>query len=562
MTNLSSPVAKLCGLKGWGYSALVTAIPSLLWWALVERFGLPVFYEDDWSLIPFVLKLREGTLHFADYWAPYGPHPLILTRAFFSLFFGNGPLDPRPIMFCSWFLATIAVVIANRFLIWPQVCGRALSLKVLAGLAFSVWALSLVQFESQLWAFEIAFIATLCCALLGASILAVENCALSIRVAGLLIVGGATTLISGQGLMLLPALAVGCFFFVERRLHRVLVIGAFLVAIGVTIWLYYRDRPSGESWRELFGWFIARPRLALAGVFGLLGGPLTYVRASHRVVAAPGEGFAILLLFIALLLLTIRRKNLGTCAPFIALGIYSLLYSILVTAGRATDGYNDWFLTSRYTTSALCMCLAVLGLGLVQFADAPGIAQVVFQLLLAGFVGLGLGNSMAAAGLAKEDYLMRRASMRLLDYQDLFHSELDGIRTGPFAPLCPVSTVRVVATGVTPARNAGLIPPQRAVSIAPSIPGSWDRQKGHKVTYLTHLYWAETLSGSLQTGRILKPDVVLVRRVGDPLFATFGLANGNHWQIILGPEVAKLLQGPVEIFAFETSTGRLAQVVR
>jgi hypothetical protein len=562
MTNLSSPLAKPTGLKSWGYSALVTAVPALLWWVLVQRFGLPVFYEDDWSLIPFIVKLREGTLHFGDYWAPYGPHPLILTRAIFALFFRSGPLDPRPIMWFSWFLATIAVVVANRFLIWPQVCGRAFSLKLLAGLAFSVWALSLVQFESQLWAFEIAFIATLCCALLGASILAIANCALWIRVAWLLLVGGAATLTSGQGLMLLPALAVGCLFLAERWSHRALVTGAFLVAIGVTFWLYQHDRPSGASWKELFGWFIARPRLASVSVLGLLGSPLTYMRASHRVVAAPGEGLMILLIFVALLLHTIKRRNVAKCAPFLALGTYSLLYAILVTAGRATDGYNDWFLTSRYTTSALCMCLAVLGLCLVQFADARGTTRAVFRVLLAGFVGLGLANSAAAVALAREDYLMRRASMRLLDYQDLFNSELDGIRTGPFAPLCPVSTVRVVATGVTPARNAGLIPPQRAVRIADSIPGSWERQMGHKVTYLTHLYWGETLCGSLQTGQTLKPDVVLVRRAGDPLFATFGLVNEDHWQVILGPEVAKLVQDPVEIFALETSTGRLSQIVR
>jgi hypothetical protein len=70
MTNLSSPLAKPAGLESWGYSALVTAVPALLWWVLVQRFGLPVFYEDDWSMIPFIVKLREGTLHFADYWAP------------------------------------------------------------------------------------------------------------------------------------------------------------------------------------------------------------------------------------------------------------------------------------------------------------------------------------------------------------------------------------------------------------------------------------------------------------------------------------------------------------
>jgi len=212
MTIPSLLQGKSLGLQAWSYAVLVTIIPALLWLLLIQRFGLPVLYADDWGFMPFILKLREGSLHFADYWAPHGPHPLIVTRAFFALFFRSGPLDPRPIMFCSWLLATGAAIVANRYLIWPRVSKHPASLKVLAGLAFSVWALSLVQFESQLWGIEIAFIATLCCALLGASVLAIERCRLSIRVAALLLVGGAGALTSGQGVMLLPALAVGCLF--------------------------------------------------------------------------------------------------------------------------------------------------------------------------------------------------------------------------------------------------------------------------------------------------------------------------------------------------------------
>jgi len=562
MTSLSAKLINWFDSRPWIYSVLVTVIPALAWLALIYRFSLPVFYEDDWSLIPFILQLKAGTLQFADYWAPYGPHPLIVTRAFFALFFGNGPLDPRPIMICSWLLATGSVVIANRYLIWPLVCERGLSLKVLAGLALSTWALSLVQYESQLWGFEISFIATLCCALLGASVLAIGSSTLWLRLALLLLIGAAATLTSGQGLMLLPALAVGCLVFAERWAHKALVGGAFFLAIGLTLWLYHRDRPNAASWQDLFGWFIDRPQLALAGTLGLLGSPLTFIRGSHRVETAPGEGLAVFVVFGALLALAVKRRNLRECAPFLALGVYSLLYAILVAAGRVPDGYNDSFLTSRYTTSALCMYLAVLGLCLVQFADTHKSAQVTFQVLLFGFIGIGLANSIAATSMANEDYIMRRAVMRLLDYQSLFHAELDGLRTGPFFPICPVGTVRVVANGVTPARKAGLIPTQRPVTVATGIPGSWNRKPAHKVTYLTHLCWAEELSGNLKSGKSFDPDVVLVRRVGDPLFTTFGIVDGNRWQIILGPEVAKFARDPVEVYAFETSTGRLAQIQR
>jgi hypothetical protein len=550
------------GSRRWIYAMLVTLFPSAMWLLFVWRFSLPVLYEDDWSLIPFIIDLRKGILHFADYWAPHGPHPLIVTRAFFALFFRSGPLDPRPIMICSWLVATTSVVIANRYLIWPRVCERGVLLSVLSGSAFSIWALSLVQYESQLWAFEISFIATLCCALLGASVLAVSGPNLWVRLALLLLIGAAGTLTSGQGLMLLPALAIGCLFFARCWMHKSLVTGAFLLAIGFTLWLYHRNHPYGGSWQESFGWFIARPQLALTSIFGLLGSPLTYIRGSHRVDTAPGGGFAMFVIFGMLLFLAVRRRSLRACAPFVALGVYSLLYAILVAAGRAPNGYNDWFLTSRYTTSALCLYLAELGVCLVLFAGAQKSGQLMLQATLIGFMGLGLANSIAATSMASEDHIMRRAAMRLLEYQNLFHAELDGCSTQPFFPLFPVGAARVAAMALTPARDAGLIPPQRPVSITAGIPGSWNRKPGHKMTYLTHLCWAEELAGDLKSSESFKPDVVLIRRAGDPLFTTFGTVNGNCWQITLGPEVAAFAQDPVEVFAFETSTGRLAPIQR
>ena len=565
-TKSPRPARWLCSHR-WLYALLVTLFPAAMWLLFVWRFSLPVLYEDEWSLIPFIIQLREGTLHFADYWAPHGPHPLIVTRAFFALFFRSGPLDPRPIMICSWLVATTSVVIANRCLIWPRVCERGILLSVLSGSAFSIWALSLVQYESQLWGFEISFIATLCCALLGASVLAVSVRNLWVRLALLLFIGTAGTLTSGQGLMLLPALAIGCLFFAQRWMHKTLVTGAFLLAIGFTLWLYHRDRPNGAGWHESFGWFIARPQLALASIFGLLGSPLTYIRGSHRVDTAPGQGLAVFVIFGILLILAVRRRNLRECAPFVALGMYSLLYAILVSAGRGPNGYNDWslndwFLTSRYTTSALCLHLAALGVCLVLFAGTPKSGQLMLQATLIGFIGLGLANSIAATSMANEDYIMRRAAMRLLEYQNLFHAELDGCGTGPFFPLFPVGTARVAALALTPARDAGLIPPQRPVSITAGISGSWNRNPAHKTTYLTHLCWAEELSGNLKSGESFRPDVVLIRRVGDPLFTTFGIVNGSRWRIVLGPEIGSFAQDPVEIFAFETSTGRLAPIQR
>jgi hypothetical protein len=226
MTNPTTKTDKRFGPQPWIYAGLVTLIPAVVWLLFVSRFGLPVFYEDDWSLVPFIIQLRAATLHFADYRAPYGP------------------LDPRPIMICSWLMATVSVVIAIRYLVWPPVRERGLSLNVLAGLAFSTWALSLVQYESQLWGFEISFIATLCCALLGASVLANEGSKLWVRLGLLFFIGTAATLTSGQGLT--------TFGIVNGDRWRIVLqsYGQRLRSLRRIPWRFLRLKRRRDAWRQ------------------------------------------------------------------------------------------------------------------------------------------------------------------------------------------------------------------------------------------------------------------------------------------------------------------------
>lgn len=58
-------------------------------------------------------------------------------------------------------------------------------MKVLVCSAFSALLLSLVQFENQLWGLQIGFVGTLCCVILGASVLAAEGLSFGKRLAAL-----------------------------------------------------------------------------------------------------------------------------------------------------------------------------------------------------------------------------------------------------------------------------------------------------------------------------------------------------------------------------------------
>jgi len=546
----------------WGFAALVTVPPSLQWLCLLWLCSVPVLYEDEWTFVPFILKLRTGSLTFQDFWVAYAEHRLTLSRICFALFFGHGVVDPRPVMLCSWVLATVTAIVGVRYLVWPWVCDAGVLLKTLAGLAFSAWILTLVQFENQLWGLQVGFVGTLCCVILGAAVLAAEGLPFGARLVGLVFIAVLATFTSGQALLVWPAFGAGLALGARPWPTRALAAALFLIGFAAALWLYQLDGSGQLNRSQSFGWVLSQPGLALWSVLGLLGSPLAYVAGFSRLQVAPWLGLALVATFLLLVVWTPRRERPLGAAPFVVLGLYGCVYAVLVTVGRASNGYNDWFLTSRYTTSALALPLAVLGLGLGRRPTrAEGRGLLAFHVVLAAAVVLALANSLAAYRLAKYDSVLRAAAMRLLDYTDVFDPAVDGVQTGPFYVLCPVDGNHVLEWGVAPARQAGLIPAQRAIVSVETVRGSWRRETGHRqVWYMSHRYRAEWFSGRLHPRAGFRPDVVLVRRSGERYFSTFGLIEGDRWQIVLGRAMAGRLPDPVEVFALETATGRLAQL--
>jgi hypothetical protein len=273
-----------------------------------------------------------------------------------------------------------------------------------------------------------------------------------------------------------------------------------------------------------------------------------------------GRGFVDPLLLVSAFV----RKHTRQAAPFFVLGFYGCAYAVLVTLGRAENGYNDWFLTSRYTTSALALTLAVIGLGLRERQNRTGgRSGAAYQVLLTVVLVLALANSAAGFRLAKGEATLRLASMRLLDYADVFDSAVDGMATGPFYALCPIDGSRVLDWGVAPARKAGFIPGLRQVVPEETVQGSLHHESGHRqVWYLAHKYSVERLSGIVKPREGFHPDLVLIRRAKDRYFSAFGLLDRDHWQIDLSMAMARRIPDPVEVFALETATGHLAQLAQ
>jgi hypothetical protein len=60
-------------LRSWIFGTLLCLVlvkPLILILAL----GVPIFFQDEWGLVPFLEKVWHGQSTFHDYWTAFGEH--------------------------------------------------------------------------------------------------------------------------------------------------------------------------------------------------------------------------------------------------------------------------------------------------------------------------------------------------------------------------------------------------------------------------------------------------------------------------------------------------------
>jgi hypothetical protein len=84
-------------LQRWIFGTLLclVLIKPLLF---ILALGVPIFFQDEWVLVPFLERIWHGQANFHDYWMASAEHRIFLPRLIFAAVYRPGSVDPRQVM--------------------------------------------------------------------------------------------------------------------------------------------------------------------------------------------------------------------------------------------------------------------------------------------------------------------------------------------------------------------------------------------------------------------------------------------------------------------------------
>lgn len=363
--------------------------------AFVAKFGVNVPAFDQWVLPSLFEKTAAGNLTFGDLFALHNTHRILFPRL---IFIGLGFLSKWNIwaelsfnlglailsFLGLYYLSFIANGMANRTLFHLT--------NLMVGFLF----FSLNQ--EWLWGFQLPIFLINFCVIFAGLIFMIdgpENRSKLLLSAGLC---GVASFSSLQGLLSWLALIPGVVSLsgngTQKRRRSLLWLLGFVVSCGVYAIGYVRE-PRTVT---LSGW--ERVYTSIHFFLNLLAAPLT---SSPKIAWIVGVLILVLWLFFLIYNFRKYRKfyTFLNASPWISIGLFSVLTSLLTTAGRSGLGANYPLSAVRYTTHSLLLIVAILYLGLQWISERyPGFQMQPPALLYSFLCGVLACAVWASSGPA------------------------------------------------------------------------------------------------------------------------------------------------------------------
>ncbi len=350
----SSLSRKLLGL--WPLTYLVPVV-LLIWY--IARYSVDVLFWDEWDLMPYFVALRDGG------WSDlvlrrHNEHIIALPRLLIGALATASSLDMRWVMSAN-VLCALGTLLALSVLWRHSSPGW---LEALVSLFTATLVLGVFQWESWLWAFQIAwFLVSLLLTLAVAAIFGADASSVRSRLVLSALACGMATLCSGQGLMTwwavlplfaaLPGSGIG-------RIRRAAAWSGLSASVSLLFFLHSPRSPYEFNPAS----FVHDPWPGIRYALAVLGGVW-----SSSVSTAIGVGAAGLTLFGLSLAVAHRwAPARREATAWASLGLFSVLTAAMITLGRVGLG-TEQALSSRYTTCTLLLWIAIahlLRLGAAQ----------------------------------------------------------------------------------------------------------------------------------------------------------------------------------------------------
>ncbi|MHC1686271.1 MAG: hypothetical protein AB9879_00880 [Methanothrix sp.] len=369
--------------KEW-LAILLILVPTILEAVYIYLFGVNVVSWDQWDFVPYIEKMLQHNLSFADLFSQHNEHRLLIPRIVMLQLAYISDYNNIYEMYFSWILA--ACTMAAIFLMYRSRFGSAngSSAKMLAAFApIAFLIFNLGQYQNILWGFQIQVYLAVFGFVVGIFflsnskkideyfVLAAFSCILA-------------TFSFANGLASWPAGLL--FILISRKGKRAAFAWSLIGLSAVVIYFFNWTKPEGN-----FGTFFIPANLIKSLLFFAcsIGSPLG--------LAVPDSvflGTILIIIFVMDLLILRKYKLVKENAMWLSLCAYSFISSLAMTVFRAGIGISQ-ALASRYITITT---LGIIGIYLISLAIFQMNPDNRMNRLLKGImlliliVGLIIGN--------------------------------------------------------------------------------------------------------------------------------------------------------------------------
>ncbi|PPT10760.1 putative TRANSMEMBRANE PROTEIN [Geitlerinema sp. FC II] len=348
------------------------AIPFLITFLFVDRFGVDVPVFDALVLTDLFHEIDFGTADFLDFWRLHNEHRFVIPRFAIATLAFLTDWNTKTQQYASVMLA-IAIGIS---LYWIARKKNGDRVSPLTDIAIAIALGSLVQYENWLWGFQIAWFWINLCFVLAIALLSHENLqhwrdrhfGLAALFCGLASFSCAHGLLTW--LAVLPCVWVKSRHAQKPRRWLLVWCSGFVATVLLYFIDYHKPAHAVDPSHVL-----KHPREGLEFFFALVGHPFSSASS-----AAIAWGIALSLASLGCFWLFWRdRANRKAIAPWISLMLFSLGFAAMTTVGRSSLGLTT-ALASRYTTVSLLLFVGLLYTGqyYAEIATRPWQGKVRF----------------------------------------------------------------------------------------------------------------------------------------------------------------------------------------
>ncbi|MDX1904776.1 MAG: hypothetical protein SFU27_11515, partial [Thermonemataceae bacterium] len=336
--------------------AYLLPIVLLLWF--VSSFSIDVPLADEWILVNLFDKVVAGRANFVDFFAQHNEHRIFFPKIIFTVLAFASKWNIQYEIYFGVFL-----IIVNFFLIYKissiqSNTEEGRKFFHLVNFITCILVFSLVQYENLLWGFaSIPWSLVNTFLLLSILMTVFKEWLPSCRLLLSAIFCFMASFSLANGLLSWIALIPSVFSIQTSKISRLtrLLLWLLVFALSLAIYSFGYSKPNSQT--DLF-FFVKHPLTTGFYFLTLLGSPIAGQPLSLVI------GLFVLSIFLFFSIYCLKNyKSYFTqdAAPWLSMGLYSLMSAALTTVGRAELGVEQ-ATTSRYTTASMLVIVATVHL--------------------------------------------------------------------------------------------------------------------------------------------------------------------------------------------------------